>query len=103
MLPQTDAHHPLRQVVGHDLHGHPGGVGGEASRGEMVESHTVLEVANGVLDLGVAVMVGLENHDVAASVGDAAVISVGGGKGQMGAVRGSPLITFATWGRKIGP
>ena len=31
-----------------------GGVGGEAARGEMVQPHTVLEVAYRILDLGVA-------------------------------------------------
>ena len=35
-------------------------IGGEAARGEMVEPDAVLEVANGVLDLGVAAMVGLQ-------------------------------------------
>ena len=34
-------------------------IGGEASRGEMVEPHAVLEVADGVLDLSVAAVVGL--------------------------------------------
>ena len=38
----------------------PGGVGGEAARGEMVQPHTVLEVSDGILDLGVAAMVGLQ-------------------------------------------
>ena len=42
------------------LDGQPGGVGGEAARGEMVESNAVLEVANCILDLGVAPMVGLQ-------------------------------------------
>ena len=42
------------------LHRQPGGVGGEAPRGEMVESDAVLEVSNGVLDLGVAAMVSLQ-------------------------------------------
>ena len=45
------------QVVGHHLHRQPGGVGGEAPRGEMVEPDAVLEVSDGVLDLGVAPMV----------------------------------------------
>ena len=35
-------------------------IGGEAARGEMVQPHAVLEVSDGVLDLGVAPMVGLE-------------------------------------------
>ena len=60
LLTQTDARGPARQVVGHYLHRQPGSVGGEAPRGEMVQSHAVLEVADGVLDLGVAPMVGLQ-------------------------------------------
>ena len=36
------------------------GVGGEAARGEMVQPHAVLEVSDGILDLGVAPMVGLQ-------------------------------------------
>ena len=59
-LTQTDARGPARQVVGHHLHRQPGGVGGEAARGEMVEPDAVLEVANGILDLGMAAMVGLQ-------------------------------------------
>ena len=67
-LAQTDARCPTSQVVGDDpvsstgqaLDGQPGGVGGEAARGEMVEPHAVLQGADGVLDLGVAAMVGLQ-------------------------------------------
>ena len=54
----------------------------------MVESHAVLQVADGVLDLGVAAMVGLQFQGVPVSVGDAAVIAVVGEYGQMGAGRG---------------
>ena len=45
--PRPMARGPTCQVVGHDLHGQPGGVGGEASRGEVVEPHAVLEIADG--------------------------------------------------------
>ena len=55
-LAQPDARGPAGQVVGHRLDGQPGGVGGEASRGQVVETHPVLQVADGVLDLGVAVI-----------------------------------------------
>ena len=53
---------PIRAVqrarfVGHRLDGQPGAVGGEAARGEMVQPDAVLEVAYGILDLGVAAMV----------------------------------------------
>ena len=60
LLAQTDARCPAGQVMGHHLDGQPSGVGGEAPRWEMVEAHTVLEVSNGVLDLGMAAMVGLQ-------------------------------------------
>ena len=63
-------------------------IGGEASRGEMVETHPVLEVADGVLNLGVAAMVGLEIQGVAISIGDEGVIAVGGKQGQLRAGRG---------------
>ena len=35
-------------------------IGGEAPRGEMVQPDTVLQIADGILDLGVAAMVGLQ-------------------------------------------
>ena len=35
-------------------------IGGETARGEMVQPHAVLEVSDGILDLGVAAMVGLQ-------------------------------------------
>ena len=60
LLAQTDARRPACQVVGDHLHRQPGGVGGKATRWQVVEPDAVLEVANGVLDLGVAAMVGLQ-------------------------------------------
>ena len=56
--------------------------------GEMVQSHAVLEVSDGVLDLGVAPMVGLQFQGFHVPVGDEAVIAVGGEEGQLGAGRG---------------
>ena len=44
----------------------------------MIQPHAVLEVANSVLDLGVAAVVGLQFQGVPVPVGDAAVIAVGG-------------------------
>ena len=85
---QTDARGPACQVVGHHLHRQPGAVGGEASRGEMVEPDAVLEVSDSILDLGVAAMVGLQFQGVPVSVGDAAVIAVAGEEGQLGTGRG---------------
>ena len=54
----------------------------------MVEPDAVLEVSDGVLDLGVAPMVGLQFQGVPLPVGDAAVIAVGGEEGQLGTGRG---------------
>ena len=71
--------------MGHALDGQPGGVGGEAARGQVVEPHAVLQVADDVLDLGVASMVGLQFPGVAVSIGDESVIAVGGEQGQLGA------------------
>ena len=59
-------------------------IGGEAARGEMVEPDAVLEVANGILDLGVAPMVGLQFQGCPVPVGDAAVIAVVDEEGQLG-------------------
>ena len=87
-LAQTDARRPASQVVGEHLDGQPGAVGGKATRREMVESHAVLEVADGVLDLGVAAMVGLQCQGFPLPVGDAAVVAVGGKAGQLGTGRG---------------
>ena len=56
-LAQADAGCPAGQVVGHYLYRQPGGVGGEAARGEMVQPDAVLEVAYRILDLGVAAVV----------------------------------------------
>ena len=78
LLAQTDAGRPVGQVVGDDLHRQPGSVGGEAARGEMIEPHTVLEVSDGVLDFGVAAMVGFQFQGLAVSIGDEGVVAVVG-------------------------
>ena len=88
LLTQADAGCPAGQVVGHHLYCQPGSVGGEAPRGEMVESQAVLEVSDGILDLGVAAMAGLQFEGLPVPVGDEAVIAVGGEEGQLGAGRG---------------
>ena len=54
----------------------------------MVETDAVLEVADGVLYLGVAPMVGLQFQGVAVPVGDEGVIAAGGEQGQLRAGRG---------------
>ena len=75
-LVQTDARGPAGQVMGQHLDGQPCAVGGEAARGEMVEADAVLEVSDGILDLGVAAMVGLQFQGFPVPVGDEAVIAV---------------------------
>ena len=67
LLAQTDARCPTGQVVRQHLGGQPGGVGGEAPRRKMIQPHAVLQVSNGVLDLGMAAMVGLRLQRVSLS------------------------------------
>ena len=81
-LVQTDARGPAGQVMGQHLDGQPCAVGGEAARGEMVEADAVLEVSDGILDLGVAAMVGLQFQGFPVPVGDEAVIAVAGEEGR---------------------
>ena len=54
---------------------------GEAPRGEMVEADAVLQHQEGVLDLGVAAMIGLRFQGVSLPVGDEGVIAVAGEPG----------------------
>ena len=54
----------------------PGAVGGEAPRRHVVQPDAVLEVAYGVLDLGVAAMIGLQFQRLPIAVGDEGVIAV---------------------------
>ena len=54
----------------------------------MVQPDAVLEVANGVLDLGVAAVVSLQFQGLSVPVGDEAVIAVGGEESQLGTGRG---------------
>ena len=51
----------------------------------MVEAHAVLEVPDGVLDLGVAAVVGLQFQGIPLPVGDEGVIAVVGKQRQLGA------------------
>ena len=76
------------KVVRHHLDGQPDSVGGEAARGEMIQPHAVLEVSDGILDLGVAAVVGLKVQGFPVPVGDAAVIAVAGEEGQLGTGHG---------------
>ena len=77
-LTEADAGGPPAQVMRDDLDGQPGGVGGEAPRGEVIEPHAILQVADGVLYLGVAAVVSLQFQGVSLPVGDAGVIAVVG-------------------------
>ena len=66
-----------------------GGVGAEASRGEVVEPDTVFEVADGVFDDGVAAVVGFECDGVAVAVGDQGVVGVVDEQGELGSGGGT--------------
>ena len=59
----------------------------KAARGEMVQPDAVLEVAYGILDLGVAAMVSLQFEQLPVPVGDEAMIAVFGEEGQLGTGR----------------
>ncbi len=87
-LAQTEPGCPAGQVVRHHVYRQPGGVGGEAARGEMVQPDAVLQVPDGILDLGVAAMAGFQLQGFPLPAGDEAVIAVGGEEGQLGTGRG---------------
>ena len=81
-------HGPLAQTncpagqVKPNLDRQPGAVGGEAPRRHVVQPDAVLEGV-GVLDLGVAAMIGLQFQRLPIAVGDEGVIAVSG-KGRAG-------------------
>ena len=80
---------PIRAVqrarlCAHHLDRQPGGVGGEAARGEKIQPDAVLEVVYRVLDLGVAAMISLQFQGLPVPAGDEAVIAVGGEEGPVG-------------------
>ena len=87
-LTQAEPRRPAGQVMRHHLYRQPGGVGGEAPRGEMVQPDAVLEVAYRILDLGVAAMISLQFQGLSVPVGDEAVIAVGGEESQLRTGRG---------------
>jgi len=62
-----------------------GAVGREPARRQVVEGHPVLEVADRVLDLGVAAMIGLEHEGLTIAVGDEGVIVVQREQGELAA------------------
>ena len=65
-------------------------VGGEAPRRHVVQPDAVFEVAYGVLDLGVAAMIGLQFQRLPIAVGDEGVIAVSGEEGELGTGRRLP-------------
>ena len=69
-LAEPDACGPPGHVVGDHVQREPCGVGAETARREVVEPDPVLEVADRVLDLGVAAVVGFELDGPALPVGD---------------------------------
>ena len=83
LLAQTDPCRPAGQVMRHHLDRQPGAVGGEAPRRHVVQPHAVLEIAYGILDLGVTAMIGLQFQRVPVPVGDEGVIAVGGEESQL--------------------
>ena len=83
-LAQTNPRRPAGQVMRHHLDRQPGAVGGEARRRHVVQPDAVLEVAYGVLDLGVAAMIGLQFQRLPIAVGDEGVIAVSGEEGELG-------------------
>ena len=53
----------------------------------MVQPHTVLEVSDGILDLSVAAMIGLQFQRLPIPDGDEAVIAASGEEGELGTGR----------------
>ena len=86
-LAQTNPRRPAGQVMRHHLARQPGALGGEAPRRHVVQPDAVLEVAYGVLDLGVAAMIGLQFQRLPIAVGDEGVIAVSGEEGELGTGR----------------
>src|ERR1035437_11129898 len=74
----ADTEGPAAQVVADDVEDHPGGVGPETPRGQMIQADTVFEVTDHVLDDGVAAVVSLEVDGLAVAVADEGVVVVGG-------------------------
>ena len=81
----SDSAGPAGQVVGGDVHVEPGCVGAKAACREVVEPDTVFEVADRVLDDGVAAVVGFELDGVAVAVGDERVVAVVDEQGELAA------------------
>ena len=73
-LAEPEPRRPASEIVGDHLDREPGAVGGEAAGRQVIEPHAVLQVADRVLDLGVAAMVGLQFERLSVAVGDEGVV-----------------------------
>ncbi len=73
-LAEPEPRRPASEIVGDHLDREPGAVGGEAAGRQVIEPHAVLQVADRVLDLGVAAMVGLQFERLPVAVGDEGVV-----------------------------
>ena len=67
---------PAGQVVGDHVEAKPGGVRSEPPGGEVVETDTVFEVADGVFDDGVAAVIGVKPGGLSGPVRDERVVGV---------------------------
>src|ERR1035437_340351 len=76
-LAQTDPADPASQVVSKRVERQPHRVGRELARRQVVQADAVLEVANGVLNLGVTAVVGLDFEHGFIAVGDEGVVAEG--------------------------
>ena len=81
---ETEAGGPAGEVVGDHVEGEPGGVGAEPAGREVVEPNPVFEVADGVLDHGVAAVIRLEFNGVALAVRDEGVVGPFGEQAKVG-------------------
>ena len=82
LLAQTDARCPASEVVGHlTWTASQAALAAKRPEGRWFESDAVLEVSDGILELGVAAMVGLQFQGFPVPVGDEAVIAVAGEEG----------------------
>ena len=84
LLTQTGPRCPTGQVMRHHLYRQPGGVGGETARRHVVQPHAVLQVSNGVLDLGMRRWSASSSRVSPSRSVMKVVIAVGGEEGQLG-------------------
>ena len=61
------------EVTGHHVEGEPSGIRSKSPRRQMDETDAIPQVADGVLDIGVAAVIGFEFEHLAEAVGDEGV------------------------------